>query len=179
VAVAAVPVVRSTLTDSGTAPIAIGGGLLLATGSSIAYLLRRRPGQALAFLTGGWGIFYVGLALIYPHTPPARELHELARSASDAISRSPASIVFYRTYVQTVPWELRATFPVADYTGELEYWFLPEARRREIFWSREDFWRAWSERPILAVARTRDLGDFPTTARVIESRGKYFLVTNR
>ena len=178
-AVAAVPVVRSTLVQSGTAPIAIAGGLFLLAGSSIAYRLRHRSGQALALLTGGWGTFYVALALLYPHTPPARELHVLARAASDAVSRSPASIVFYRTYVQTVPWELQSTFPVADHTGELEYWFVPEARRREIFWSRDDFWKAWSERPILAVARTRDRGDFPPTARWIETRGKYGLVTNR
>jgi 4-amino-4-deoxy-L-arabinose transferase-like glycosyltransferase len=178
-AAAAIPGVRSAVAIGGVEAVAIAAALFLLVGSWGAWALRGRAVWALACLAAGWGLFYVGLALIYPRTPTARDLHELAQTASESAAASSASIVFYRTYVQTFPWELKRLLPVADHTGELEPWFLPEQRRREIFWSRGDFWRAWAAGPIVAVARTRDRGDFPPSARVVESRGKYCLVTNR
>ena len=178
-AAAAIPAVRRTVAHEGVTAVAVAATALLLAGSWGAWALRGRPRVALASLTAGWGLLYVGLAVIYPHTPTARDLQELARGASEAAASSHAPVVFYRTYVQTIPWELKQSpVPVADHTGELESWFLPEPRRRQIFWSRDDFWREWAARPLVAVARTRDRGDFPATARLIASRGKYCLVTN-
>lgn len=177
-AAAAIPAVRKTVAEQGVEWLALAAAILLLAGSWNAWRLRRRAEAALASLLAGWGLFYVALALLYPHTPTARDLHELARAAVSASRSSGASVVCYRTYVQTFPWELETTLPVVDYRGELEPWFLSEQRRREIFWTRNDFQAAWSSRPIVALLRVRDRGDLPD-ARVIDSRGKYLLVTNR
>jgi hypothetical protein len=177
-AAVALPSVRRVVAAEGFGALAVGAAAALLAGVWGAWVLRRRATAALACLVAGWGVFYAGLALIYPRTPTARELHELARSAARAARDSGASVVCYRTYLQTFPWELQSILPVVEYRGEFEPWFLPEARRREIFWSGEDFRGAWSSRPIVALTRLRDRGDFPAGTKVIDSRGKYCLVTN-
>jgi hypothetical protein len=71
--------------------------------------------------------------------------------------------------------------PVVDYKGELEDWWLPEARRAEIFWTRERFWEAWRSERVVALAKIRDLGDFREAkppARWLACRDKYCLAVN-
>lgn len=178
VAAASIPAVRRTIAEEGVEWLAAAAAVALLAGSWGGWILRRRATAALASLVAGWGLFYFALALLYPRTPTARDLHELARSAATAAGSSGASVICYRTYVQTFPWELGRMLPVVDYTGELEPWFLPEQRRREIFWTRQEFQAAWSARPIVAVLRTRDRADFSPDTRVIDTRGKYLLVSN-
>ena len=102
--------------------------------------------------------------------------------SAKAAAGSGAQVVSYRTYVQGFPWTLQSIVPLVDHTGELESWWLPEARRREIFWSREDFWTRWrSGQKLVVVLRGRDAGDFTgavPAAKLIEERGKYRVVAN-
>jgi hypothetical protein len=106
-----------------------------------------------------------------------------ARAAAEATAVRPgATVVAYRTYVNGVSWELERVLPTAGHLGELEPWFLPEAKRREIFWSRDEFWSRWgSGRPLVVLLRWRDAYEFELgnpRGRLLASTEKYRLFAN-
>jgi hypothetical protein len=77
---------------------------------------------------------------------------------------------------------LKSIVPLADHTGELEDWWLPSDRRKEIFWPREDFWRRWrSGERLVVLLRKRDAEDFrgvEPPASLVAEGGKYQVVAN-
>ncbi len=178
---AAIPGVRAATGAAGAWPIAAAGAASLLIGSAVCWSARRRAETALGALALGWAGLYLALALIWPRMPLARDIHDLAIAAK-AAAKPGAGVISYRTYVQGFPWTLKSIVPLVDHTGELESWWLPEARRREIFWSREDFWTRWrSGQRLVVVLRSRDTGDFSGAvppAKLVEERGKYRVVAN-
>lgn len=180
-AIAAVPIARASVAVDQIPVLALVGGALFLAGNWLALFLRRRPAAALSSSAAGWAAFFAALALIYPYTATARDMHELAQTASRASAAGPAKIVFYRDYVQSLSWETNRIIPLAEHQGELESWFLPEARRREIFWDRARFWQAWRSRPLVVVTRAGNLDEFANVsppARVLAKRGKHAVLTN-
>jgi len=178
-----IPAAREAAVRSGVLPVAITGALALIAGAVSAFVLRRREDAALGALAAGWAGFYLSLALLWPHTPLAQEFRTLALDAKRTAVAAPNSqIVTYRTYLQGFPWFLETVVPLADHVGELEYWWLTPARRAEIFWSKEDFWKRWSSGERLVVLRRkRDAVDFTGKTPVpvtISSHGKYEVVAN-
>jgi 4-amino-4-deoxy-L-arabinose transferase-like glycosyltransferase len=182
VACAAVPAVGETIAGQGLGRLALSGAASLLAGALLALSAPRRPALAAAAAGLGWAGFYAVLALAWPRIPLSTEVHELAATAREAASSSSARVVSYRTYLQGFPWQLSAVVPVADFKGELEDWWLPEERRREIFWGRERFWAEWSSgRPLVAVARVKDREDFKDArppARFLRCREKYCVLAN-
>jgi 4-amino-4-deoxy-L-arabinose transferase-like glycosyltransferase len=181
-ACAAIPDVRSTIAQQRLAPIAIAGAACLLAGAGLAL---RRPGAAscsAGFAGLGWAGLYFALAFAWPRLPMATDIPDITRVARDAADSSRARVVSYRGYVQGFTWGLRSIVPVADHRGEFEDWWLPERRRREIFWSRDRFWREWSSgRPLVALARVQNRGDFSDArppARWLACREKYCVVAN-
>ncbi|MEP6800543.1 MAG: phospholipid carrier-dependent glycosyltransferase [Acidobacteriota bacterium] len=181
-AAAAIPGVRAATAAAGAWPIAAAGAASLLTGAAVCISVRRRPESALASLAIGWAGLYLALALIWPRMPLARDIHDLALQAKAAAGTSHGRVVSYRTYVQGFPWNLKSIVPLVDHTGELEAWWLPEGRRHEIFWSREEFWNRWrSGERLVVVLRSRDAGDFDTAvppATLLAERGKHRVVAN-
>ncbi|MEP7132357.1 MAG: phospholipid carrier-dependent glycosyltransferase [Acidobacteriota bacterium] len=183
IAAVALPGVRAAIAAAGAWPLAAAGAASLLAGAAACVYLRRRPESALGALAMGWAGLYIVLALIWPRMPLARDIHDLAIQAKAAASTNGrVRVVSYRTYVQGFPWNLQTIVPLVDHTGELESWWLPEARRREIFWTREDFWSRWrSGERLVVVMRTRDAADFGTAippATVLAERGKFRLIAN-
>lgn len=173
----AIPDVRATIRAESLAPLALAGALAVLAGAALALFPAHR-GDSAAFAGFGWAGLYLSLVFAWPRIPLATEVHDLAETAR----ASSARVVSYRTYLQGFPWRLRAVVPVADYKGELEDWWLPEDRRREIFWSRERFWAEWgSGSPLVALLRARDREDFRQAipaARFLRCREKYCVVAN-
>ena len=182
-ACAAIPDVRTTVAADGLLPLALAGAASVLAGAGLALAESRRPARAAASAGFGWAGLYLALALAWPKTPLARDVHELAGVAQAAAAATSARVVGYRCYLQGFPLRLKAIMPVADFRGELEDWWMPEEARREIFWPRERFWKEWgSGRPVVALVRVRDRGDFEGVqppARVLECRKKYCVVANR
>jgi 4-amino-4-deoxy-L-arabinose transferase-like glycosyltransferase len=178
----AIPDVRATVRAQALLPLALSGAASILVGATLALAASRRPARAVAAAGFGWAGLYLALALAWPRTPLATDVHELAGAAQAAASASSARVVGYRCYLQGFPWRLSAVMPVADYRGELEDWWLPEERRQEIFWSRDRFWKEWgSGRPLVALVRVRDRGDFEGAqppARFLECRRKHCVVSN-
>jgi 4-amino-4-deoxy-L-arabinose transferase-like glycosyltransferase len=179
----AIPAAREAAVRSGVLPVVLAGAVALIAGAAAAWALRRREDAALGSLAAGWAVLYLSLTLLWPHTALARDIRTLALDAKSAAARAPgAPIVTYRTYLQGFPWFLESVIPLADHTSELEYWWLPPARRAEIFWSKEDFWRRWSSgQPLVVLRRKADGKDFATaspTAVTVSSHGKHEVVTN-
>ena len=180
VAVAAVPDARREITQGRIGALALTGALSLAAGAGFA-LLARNPLRAAAALGLGWAGFYAVLDLAWPRIELSTGLPAISAEARDAAAPSGARVVSYRGYAQTLPWEMRAVVPIVDFKGELEDWWLPVERRREIFWTRERFWEAWRSERIVALAKVRDRGDFrgaSPPARWLACRDKYCLVVN-
>lgn len=181
VAALAIPSARDAVTAAGVWPLALTATVVLAAAGILCIFVSRDSERALASLTGGWAGFYLVLAFLWPHMPLAKDIHDLAASAGSEAGAS-ARIVSYQTYVQGFPWTLKKIVPLADHTGELESWWLPEEKRKEIFWSKDDFWRRWSSgERLVVVLRNRDAGQFASVsphARLVEQRGKYQVVAN-
>jgi 4-amino-4-deoxy-L-arabinose transferase-like glycosyltransferase len=181
IAALAIPSARAAVAASGVWSLAIAAMLILAAGGIASVIARRDSERAIGALGAGWAGFYLVLAFIWPHMPLARDIHELALSA-EAESRSGGRIVSYQTYVQGFPWTLKRVIPLADHTGELEASWLPDAERKEIFWTKDDFWRRWSSGERLVVLlRNRDGGQFDGVSppsRLVAQRGKYRVVAN-
>ena len=181
-ACAAVPDVRATIQAQSLIPLALAGAASVLAGAGLALAESRRPSRAAAAAGAGWAGLYLVLGLAWPRTPLATDVHGLAGAAQAAAGASSARVVGYRCYLQGFPWRLGAVMPVADFRGELEDWWLPEDRRREIFWSRDRFWEEWrSGRPLVALVRVRDRSDFDGAqppARVLECRRKHCVVAN-
>ena len=179
----AIPSVRVSIAEAGVWP-RLGGTVILFIGAAACFCSRRNAEQALGSLGAGWAGLYIFLAFLWPHTALARDIHALALDARSAAASVPgnASVVSYRTYVQGFPWLLQSVIPLADHTGELESDWLPPARRGEIFWSREEFWRRWrSGQPLVVVLRKRDAADFGAAAPpaiVLSEHGKNRLIAN-
>ena len=183
IAAVAIPGVRGAIGQAGVWALALTAGLLLLAGCVGAFLRRRNAEDSLGALTAGWAGLYLALAFLWPHMALAKDIRALALDAKAAASaEAPAAIVSYKTYVQGFPWTLKSVVPLADHTGELEPAWLPEDRRREIFWSRDDFWNRWrSGNPLVVVLRNRDAEDFQSAnppAALISERGKYRIVAN-
>ena len=181
VAAIAIPSVRAATGEAHAWPLALLGAGGLVLGAFVCYAARRREEAALAALAAGWAVLYLTLALLWPRTALARDIHDLALAAKSAAVPG-AAIVSYKTYVQTFPWVLKSIVPLADHTGELEDWWLPPDRRKEIFWPREDFWRRWrSGERLVVLLRKRDAEEFrgaePAASLVAEGR-KYEVVAN-
>lgn len=179
----AIPSVRAAIDQAGVWPLAILAAAVLLAGSLACFARRREPATALGSLAAGWAGLYLALAFLWPHTALAKDIPALALDAKAAAStQAPAAIVSYKTYLQGFPWTLKSVVPLADHTGELEPEWLPEDRRREIFWSRDDFWKRWrSGKPLVVVLRKRDAEDFQSaqpSAVVISEQGKYRVVAN-
>jgi 4-amino-4-deoxy-L-arabinose transferase-like glycosyltransferase len=178
---AALPEVRATVAQSRLGAIALFGSAALLAGAARA-LFARSPSGGAAALGFGWAGLYVALALAWPRIPLARDVHELAGAAQAAAASSSARVVGYRSYLQGLPWRLKTVVPVADFRGELEDWWLSEERRREIFWSRDRFWKEWgSGQPLVALVRARDREDFRNAtppARLLQCRWKYCVLAN-
>jgi 4-amino-4-deoxy-L-arabinose transferase-like glycosyltransferase len=179
----AIPAAREAAVRSGVLPVVIAGAAALIVGAAASWTLRRREDAALGALATGWAALYLSLALLWPHTALAQDIRTLALDAKSAAAGAPgAAIVTYRTYLQGFPWFLESVIPLSDHTSELEYWWLPPARRAEIFWSKEDFWRRWrSGRPLVVLRRrgdARDFADASPAAVPVSSRGKYEVVAN-
>lgn len=187
-AAVAIPSVRASISQADVWPLVVTAAAILVAGAAACFAWRRNAEGALGSLCLGWAGLYIGLAFLWPHTNLALDVRTLtiaARSAAEASSGSEsarAKIVSYRTYVQGVPWTLKSTIPVVDYTGELEPQWIPEEQRREIFWSRDDFWRRWqSGERLVVVMRRRDASDFQGSvppAFLISERGKNRVVAN-
>ena len=179
-AVAAVPDARRQIAQGGIGGLALAGALSLAAGAAVA-LRAKSPLRAAAALGIGWAGFYAVLDLAWPRIELSTGLPALCAEARAAAERSGARVVSYRGYAQSLPWAMRAAVPVVDYKGELEDWWLPEERRREIFWTRDRFWETWRSERVLALAKIRDLGDFRDAnppARWLACRDKYCLAVN-
>jgi 4-amino-4-deoxy-L-arabinose transferase-like glycosyltransferase len=179
----AIPAAREAAVRSGMLPVVIAGALALIAGAAASWSLRRREDAALGALAAGWAGLYLSLALLWPHTALAQDIRTLALDAKrTAGAASDSRIVTYRTYLQGFPWFLEAVVPLADHASELEYWWLPPARRAEIFWSKEDFWRRWSSGERLVVLRRKhDAPDFAgkaPAAVIVSAHGKHEVVTN-
>ena len=183
VAALAIPSARSAVTAAGTWPVAIAGTGILVAAAIASFAARRDSERSMGALAVGWAGLYIALAFLWPHTALAKDIRELALSARSAASAAPAGrIVSYRTYLQGFPWTLKTVVPLADHTSELEYWWLPEKERREIFWSRDDFWGRWkSGERLVVLLRNRDAGDFEKAEpppRLVLERGKHRVVAN-
>jgi len=182
-ACAATPAVRGEISASGIGSLALGGAVALAAGSLLA-LRARTSERALAAAGAGWAGLYAVLSLAWPHTSLARDVPDLAFAARDAAREggNAVPVVGYRAYLQGFPWTLKSPIPVADYTGELEAWWLPENERRAIFWTRERFRGEWtSGRRMVALYRARDgrdLAAWGREPRVLVCRGKYCVAAN-
>ncbi|HEY7112799.1 MAG TPA: glycosyltransferase family 39 protein [Thermoanaerobaculia bacterium] len=180
VAVAAVPDAREEIARGGIGALAVAGALSLAAGAVFG-LLTKNPLRAAAALGLGWAGFYAVLDLAWPRVELSTGLPALAAEARDAAAPSGARVVSYRGYVQPLPWEMRAIVPIVDYKGEIEDWWLPQGRLREIFWTRERFWDTWRSERIVALARDRDREDFrgaSPPARFLACRDNYCVVVN-
>jgi len=181
IAALAIPSVRAAVTIAGVWGLALAAAGGLAAGGVAALFLRRDAERATAALAAGWAAMYFGLALLWPHTALAKDIRDLALSAQ-AASQGTARIVSYETYLQGFPWTLKSVVPLADHTGELEPNWLPEEKRREIFWTKEDFWRRWgSGERLVVVLRNRDAGQFDGISpppRLVAQRGKHRVVAN-
>jgi 4-amino-4-deoxy-L-arabinose transferase-like glycosyltransferase len=137
---------------------------------------------ALAAVAAGWATLFAAVILGWPKLPQARFNAELAA----AVRRSAppeATLVAYKTYLNGLSWELKTPIPVADYRGELEPDFETRPESRDaLFWPEERFWQTWkSDRPVIALVRTRDLVELMTAAppaRVVRWAGKHAIVAN-
>jgi 4-amino-4-deoxy-L-arabinose transferase-like glycosyltransferase len=180
---AAIPDVRQSVRDNHLIAVASLGAAALLGGAAGALKARTSGGPAAA-LGFGWAGLYLALALAWPQIPLATDVAELADAAQAAVQSAPgdARVVGYRAYLQGLPWRLAAPIAVADYRGELEDWWLPEERRREIFWSRRRFWQEWGAgRPLVALLAVRDRNDFREAqppARFLLCRWKYCVAAN-
>ena len=181
VAAIAIPSVRAATGEAHAWPLALLGAGGLVLGAVVCFAARRREEAALAALASGWAVLYLVLALLWPRTALARDIRDLALAAKSAAVPG-ALIVSYKTYVQTFPWVLKSIVPLADHTGELEDWWLPPERRKEIFWPREDFWRRWrSGERLVVLLRKRDAEEFrgaEPVARPVSEGKKYQVVAN-
>ena len=178
----ALPAAREAVTLAGVWPLALLAGACLLAGAIGCFAWRGGDERALGTLAAGWAGFYIALALVWPRTELARRYHDLAVAAKSAAA-SGARVVGFRTYLQTFPWELRSAIPIAQFTGELEPEWLPEAERDRIFWSREEFFRRWSSGERLVVlVKTRDaeadLRDVRPAPVVVSAGRKYSVVAN-
>ncbi len=179
----AIPAAREAAVRSGVLPVVLAGAAALIVGAAASWAMRRTEDVALGVLATGWAALYLSLALLWPHTALAQDIRTLALDAKAAAAAAPgAAIVTYRTYLQGFPWFLESVVPLADHTSELEYWWLPPARRAEIFWSKEDFWTRWSSgRPLVVLRKKADAKDFlnaSPAAVTVSSRGKHEVVAN-
>lgn len=174
--------VRPSIVGAGAWPIAWIGGAILAAGAVACFAQRKNTERALGSLCLGWAGLYLALALLWPHTLLATGVRSLALAAQSAASSGPAkaTIVSYCAYVQGVPWTLKSVVPVVDYTGELEPQWLPKQKRREIFWSREEFWRRWrSGERLVVFLRKRNAPDFQAEGPVfLFEQGKHQVIAN-
>ena len=178
-----IPAARQAALAAGMLPIALLGAATLLAGAIASWRLRRKEDLALGALACGWAGLYLSLAFLWPHTDLAKDIRSLAMDARAAAASAPAGqVVSYRTYVQGFPWFLESVIPLADHTGELESWWLPPARRAEIFWTKDDFWKRWSSgKPLLVVRRKSDAADFAKAVPApvtISSHGKHDVVAN-
>lgn len=178
-----IPGVRTAVTQAGVWPLALAGAAILAAGSAICFAARRKAEGALGALAAGWAGMYLVLAFVWPHMALATDIRALALDARAASGAGASgTIVSYRTYLQGFPWVLKSVVPLADHTGELEERWLPEARKREIFWSGDDFWRRWkSGERLVVLLRNRDAADFQGVAPppvTVAVRGKHRVVAN-
>jgi 4-amino-4-deoxy-L-arabinose transferase-like glycosyltransferase len=178
------PLARTWVREYSLTPIVIPCAAALLLGTWIAAAPSRRSLEAalLAF-AAGWAAFGLMAALGWPRVPAATALHDLSSAAASAARSEGAIIAGYQTYVQSLPWELRAPVPLADYTGELEPWFERRTDVRDsLFWPREKFWSEWkSGRRYAAVARRRDLAAFERAGvpfRVLAEAPKHLLLAN-
>lgn len=178
------PEVRQWVADYHLQAFALGACVSLLAGAILALLapLRTIEGRVAA-VSVGWAGFYIALAVAWPRTPPALDVHELARLAREEIRTGGAELVAYRTYLQGFPWELKTRVAVADPGGELgDALEMASKEEKAIDWSREEFWRKWrGEKPLLVLARERDLDDFDHAEPVPRflARGRnHFLLSN-
>lgn len=178
------PVVRSWVAEYHFLPFALISAFALAIGAWTAVVLaaRRAPG-ALPALAAGWMVLYACLALAWPRTPSSTDVQALGSAARAVADRTAARVVFYRTFLYGVLWELDAPLAVAGYRGELQ----PDVRTMasadpKVFWGGPKFWSEWaSSRPVLAIVRARNLPEFKThggAARILARGRGHFLVSN-
>ena len=180
-ALALVPDVRRNVVEHDLVPLAAAGAAALVAGAAGA-LLARRPESAAAAIGLGWAGLFLALAFAWPRLPLSRDVPELAAAARAEASARGARVVGYRSYLQGLPWGLEKVVPVAEFQGELEAWWLPEPRRREIFWPAGKFWEEWdSGTPLVVLVRAADRGAFSegrAPAHVLACRRKHCVLTN-
>lgn len=181
---AAHPAIRSQLAQYELLRLyAIAAIVGTATAWAAALIARRSSAGALSLLGAAWAILYAGLALAWPRLPGAVEVHDLGQIARRVADDRSADLVFYRTFLNGVVWEMRRPAPLAAYNGVLlPVGTSPAQPQPEVFWSEERFWAEWSSgRPLVAVIRERHLQSFEGIGRETQvlARGRgHFLVAN-
>ncbi|MEO8349275.1 MAG: glycosyltransferase family 39 protein [Acidobacteriota bacterium] len=179
------PSVRPEIAGSELLPLALAAAALLIGGALCALVLARRlPAGALAAVAAGWAGFYACLAVALPRATTSVEVHDLAGVAKEVVSGRDARIVFYKTFLNGVVWELKSTIPIVDRPGESQFRVAPVATGNpEASWKREKFWNEWSSgKPLLAIVRSRDMKDFDPHGGVAQilARGRgHFLIANQ
>ena len=178
------PAVRSLLAQYDLLRLYTIVAIIGAAAAWAAALIARRSSEgALSLLGAAWAILYAGLALAWPRLPGAVEVHDLGQIARQVAERGSADVVFYKTFLTGVVWELRRTAPIAGYRGELlPVGPSPAAPQPAVFWPEERFWTEWSSgRPLVAVVRGRNLQSFEGIDAELHilARGRdHFLVAN-
>lgn len=168
------------------AAFAVLGAAALVASAWVAVLLAARDARlALGAVALGWGGVYVALIAAMPRVAGDLSSHDLAVAAG----RVPgATVVAYRTYPQSFPWELRHPIVVADYIDELG---SDGIRPPSLYWSASELRARWAAgESLVVVTRPRSVphlvgdeadppGARPAGAPVtIAANREYVVVTN-
>lgn len=184
-AAAAHPTAWEWVADYHLGAFAWGASASLLAGAILGLVCARRTlGEGVAAVSIGWGGLYIALALAWPRTPAAPEVHELARVARASVLAGNVELVAYRTYLHGFPWELKSPLTLVEPGGEIGRALTAASAGDEaICWPGEKFWREWrAGRPLLVVVRERDLGDFYLRGeppRLLARARGHFLLSNR